>query len=70
MGDVVYLDNVTALDIPPERVLTAAAELDLSTVVVIGETPEGKSYFASSTSDATQILWWIEKAKAALMAMD
>jgi len=36
-------------------------------VLVIGENAEGNLYFSSSQSDGGTALWWMEKAKKALM---
>jgi hypothetical protein len=34
---------------------------------VIGEDADGALYFASSCADGGEALWWMEKAKRALM---
>lgn len=67
------VDNVTVLrvlttqDIECERVLQAAIDAKLKYVLVIGEDDDGQLYFASSKSDGGDALWWMEKAKHALM---
>ena len=64
---VAILPAVTSLSIPVERVLTEAVKADIRKVWVIGEDAEGMLYFASSESDGGEALWWMEKAKRALM---
>jgi fructose-1,6-bisphosphatase/inositol monophosphatase family enzyme len=64
---VTVLPVVTRLDLDVERVLLAAIEAKPEFVVIIGEDAEGQLYFASSKADGGDILWWMEKAKRALM---
>lgn len=64
---VTVLPVVTSLDIPTERVLTAALEAELKNAFVIGVDKDGELYFASSMADGGAVLWWMEKAKAALL---
>ena len=64
---VSILPVATTLSIPVERVLTAALKADIRKVWVIGEDADGMLYFASSESDGGEALWWMEKAKRALM---
>lgn len=63
MGDLLIMDGVTKLDIPPERVLEAAKEANLKTVVVMGITEDNSEYFASSTGDSLPILFLAERLK-------
>lgn len=67
MGDVVPLGCITSLDIPPEKILNAAIQHDLETVLVIGRTKEGELYFAGSSADGGDALWLMALAKKALM---
>ncbi len=64
---VTVLPVVTTLSVPVERVLSAALKDDIRKVWVIGEDASGMLYFASSESDGGEALWWMEKAKRALM---
>lgn len=64
---VVSLPVVTTLDLRAERVLTAALAADLQGCVVVGQNANGELYFASSFADGGSVLWWMEKAKKALM---
>lgn len=65
MADVVPLNNVTKLDIPVERVLDGA--VDLERVVLVGWNKEGELHFASSFSDGGEVLWMFELAKKRLL---
>ena len=65
---VVYLDNVTSLDIPADRVLESALGI-LEDAVVIGKRPNGEYYFASSVADGGTVLWMMEKLKMELMSV-
>lgn len=69
IGDVVVLPCETSLDIPAERVLEAAIEHGLSSVVVMGYTVDGIEYFASSIADGGTTLWLIERLKRQLLAV-
>lgn len=64
---VTVLPVVTSLDIPTERVLNAALDAKLQNVFVVGVDEDGELYFASSMADGGTVLWWMEKAKAALL---
>lgn len=65
--NVTVLPVVTTLDLDVERVLQAAIYAKPAYVLVIGENAEGNLYFASSKPDGGEALWWMEKAKRALM---
>jgi hypothetical protein len=67
MGDVVLLNNVTNLDLPPERVLDSAMDAGLKDVVVIGYTSDAHEYFASSSADGGTVLWLLERTKLKLL---
>ena len=69
MGDVVELPVITKLAIPVKRILTRAQKADLDLVIVIGVTKEGELYFCASEANGGDNLWWIEKAKKALLAI-
>lgn len=68
MADIIQLHTETVLDIPVERVLQAAVDAGLRQVVVLGYTPEGDEYFASSTPDAATMLWLVERFKKRLLS--
>jgi len=69
MGEVVVLDLVTRLDLPPERVLNGALGENLKRVVVVGEYDDGTEYFASSVADGPDVLWALERAKLKLLRL-
>jgi len=64
---VTVLPVITTLDLDVERVLQAAIDAKPAFVFVIGEDADGGLYFSSSKSDGGTILWWMEKAKKALL---
>lgn len=64
---VTVLPVITTLDLDVERVLQAAIDAKPKHVWVIGEDADGALYFASSCTDGGEALWWMEKAKRALM---
>ena len=70
MGDVINLSVETSLDIPVDRILSAAIEADLETAVVVGWDQDGNMYFASLSGYGTDVLWLLEKAKASLLTAD
>jgi hypothetical protein len=65
--NVTVLPVITSLDVDVERVLQAAIDAKPKRVWVIGEDDDGALYFASSCADGGEALWWMEKAKRALM---
>ena len=67
VDNVAVLPVITTHDLDVERVLQAAIDAKPVYVLVIGENTDGGLYFASSKSDGGEALWWMEKAKAALM---
>lgn len=66
MGDVVNLECVTRLDLPPDRILESALG-KLQSVLVIGYDTEGVEYFASSLADGAEALWLLERSKKKLL---
>lgn len=76
MGDEVMSDNVvnlnvvTRLDLPPERILNAALEADLSEVVIIGRDQDGNEYFASSIADGADVVWLAQRMTLKLVSGD
>jgi hypothetical protein len=65
--NVTVLPVVTSLDLDVERVLQAAIDARPKALWIIGEDADGGLYFASTRSDGGEALWWMEKAKYALM---
>lgn len=71
MGDnVINLNVVTKLDLPPERILNAALEADLSEVVIIGRDQDGNEYFASSIADGADVVWLAQRMTLKLVSGD
>ena len=68
MGDVVHLPVVTTVDLPPDKVLSAALGR-LTEVIIIGVDDAGAFYFAASTSDLERVLWQIKKAERETVTM-
>jgi hypothetical protein len=68
MGKVVNLNNVTRLDLPPDRVLESAVG-KLEGVVILGYDKDGEEYFASSYADGADVLWLMERAKLDLLSI-
>lgn len=64
---VSILPVVTTLDVDAERILNAAIKIPLQGCFVIGQDEDGGLYFSSSWADGGEILWWMEKAKKALL---
>lgn len=68
MGEVVVLDLVTRLDVPPDRILEAALG-QLESVVIAGFKKDGSEHFASSVADGGDALWLLERCKKRLLEM-
>jgi len=66
MGEVVELDCVTTLDLPPDRVLEAAKG-KLVRVIVFGDTEDGETYIAGSSGDLPTAFWMVERCKKRLL---
>ena len=67
---VTVLQTVMTLDVPTERILSAALETPLKGCFIIGEDDNGELYFSSSFADGGTVLWWMEKAKLALLGVE
>ena len=65
--NVVNLDNLTRLDLPPDRVLEAAKGKIKDGVIIIGYDLDGEEYFASSIADGPEVLWLLERCKQKLL---
>ena len=66
MSNVIPLNNVTRLDLPPDRVLDGAKG-QLEGLVILGYDKDGEQYFASTYADGGDVLWLLEKCKQALL---
>ena len=56
----------TGNDIPPERVLEAAAKKKFQGVVVMGFLENGETYMASSYADGGTVMWLMERTKRSM----
>jgi len=61
--NVIELDCDTTLDIPPDRILSAALGKIDHSLIVIGAREDGSTYMAFSTADAAQVVFMLERAK-------
>lgn len=67
MGEVINLSIETKAPIPPEKIISGAAEQKFDRVIVIGVLEDGTSYLAFSDPDGGHVVWDMERAKYALM---
>jgi hypothetical protein len=67
-NNVVEFGGITRLDVSPDRLLEKAIG-QLESVLIIGYTKEGDEYFASSKADASEPIYFCERAKHRLMKM-
>lgn len=65
--NVISLGVITKLDLPTDRILEKAKGKIKDGVVIIGWDTDGELYFASSIADGGEVMWLIEKCKAALL---
>ena len=65
---VVNFSGITRLDIPPERILRGALKRDLESVVVMGWTKDGDTYFASGMADGGDVMWLMRKCEQVLLS--
>lgn len=68
-SNVIYADMPTTNPIPPERVIDAARDASLESVLIVGIDESGELYLASSTSDGREMLWYLARAHHQLMQM-
>lgn len=66
MDDVAHLQ--TKLDIPTERVLTAALEAGMESVLVLGYDKDGEFYAASSIGSDAQNIMLAERFKHKMLS--
>lgn len=73
VDNVIVLETITSLDIPPERVLEGINEEleddNIESIVAIYWTKDGELQFASSLADGGDVLWMLEKAKLRLLTV-
>jgi hypothetical protein len=66
-SNILMLPVVTKLAIPCERILSEAAKLDFTRIIIIGLDTDGDEYFASSDPDGGTLLWDLERVKYKLI---
>jgi hypothetical protein len=67
-NNIVKFPGSTKLDLEPNQVLAAAAD-ELDVAIVVGLAKDGGFYFASSSADGADVLYWLERARHKLMMM-
>lgn len=65
--NVVFLNGGTEDDIPTDRVLQAAIERNLESVIVLGYDADGDLYMAYSTGDVSKINLLLDLTKAQIL---
>ena len=66
MGKVIPFTVVTKLDLTPDIVLENLKG-EFEGFVIMGYTPDGGEYFASTYADGGTALWLMERCKRALL---
>ena len=66
MTNVIQFTGITTLPLDPNRLLEEAKG-KLQDVVILGFDADGDEYFASSKSDAGEVIYHLERAKHRLM---
>ncbi len=66
MGKVIPFNGVTKLDLDPNITLENLKG-KFEGFVIMGYTPDGEEYFASTYADGGTALWLIERCKRALL---
>ena len=61
--NVVVLDVLTTINLPPERILNAALEADLAALVIVGYDKNGEYYFHSSIPHGATVNWLLDQCK-------
>lgn len=64
---IIEFPGETRLDLPAEKVLNAALESNLESVIVVGWKEDGDMYLAGSAGDVMETIASLEIAKAALV---
>lgn len=66
-AEIIEIGIPTRLDIPVEKILSAAMDAKMIEVVIIGYDADGNDFFSSSKASAEPVLWHLERAKWRLM---
>ena len=70
MGNILYFNGMTKVDIPPENVLEAAKGWGAEHVIIIGVDKNDVLLFGGSTSDIALANLLLDKAKMSLLTDD
>lgn len=65
-SNIIELGGTTKGSISPNKVIQAAQEA-CKMAVIIGYDNDGEFYFASTSADAREVLWLLEKAKKQIL---
>jgi hypothetical protein len=68
--NIVPFTGPTRHNTETKSVLESALAIELEECVVIGVDKTGELYFASSMADGGSVLWWMAKAKKALLEIE
>jgi hypothetical protein len=67
--NIIEFPGETLLDIDPSKMLEECSKEELETALVVACRPDGSLFFASSTGDLYQMLWFLEVAKQEVLEM-
>lgn len=62
--------GITKLDLAPDRVIDALADIEFEGLVVLGYRADGTEYFASTYADGGTVVWLLERCKARLLTVE
>jgi len=66
-AEIVPFPGPSRLNLPADRILSAAIDANLSEAIVIGRDKNGDEVFMSSVADGGDVLWLLERMKLRLM---
>lgn len=69
MGKVIPLNNITRLDLPPDRVLEGLKGM-MESLVILGYDKQGEMVFSSTLADGGEVLWLLEVCKKKLLDLE
>lgn len=67
MAEVRLFPGETRAEYAPQQILDIAGALDLSMVIVVGTSQEGKEVFLTSVEDGPMAGWMLDRAKLRLL---
>ncbi len=69
MGQVIPFNGVTRLDLDPDITLENLKG-KFEGFLIVGYTPEGEEFFASTYADGGMALWLMERCKKKLLTLE